>query len=50
MVYVNSPVRACRGFSPTPFKQSGIGDFPGGGLGDLTRYTRTKALHLFGPA
>lgn len=50
MVYVNSPVRACRGFSPTPYKQSGIGDFPGGGLGDLTRYTRTKAVHFFGPA
>jgi betaine-aldehyde dehydrogenase len=50
MVYVNSPIRFCRGLSPTPFKQSGIGDFPGGGLGDVSRYTRAKAIHIFGSA
>ena len=47
MIYVNSPVRFCRGLSPTPYKQSGIGDFPGGGLGDVGRYTRNKAVHMF---
>lgn len=47
MIYVNSPVRFCRGLSPTPYKQSGIGDFPGGGLGDVGRYARNKAVHLF---
>lgn len=47
MIYVNKPVHFCRGLSPTPYKQSGIGEFPGGGTGDVSRYTRNKAIHIF---